>query len=75
MVFKHYFTTIKTMYRLILGKIMLKKTLSKELQCLSSETTIKSTRRSETQEFDWKRHCLFCGEICPVKPDPKQPAL
>ena len=50
MVFKHHFTTIKTMYRLILEKIMLKKTLSKELQCLSSETTVKLTRRSETTE-------------------------
>ena len=49
------------------------KRTSKERQCSSSETTVKRRRRSETQEFDWKRRCLFCGEMCPVKPDPKHP--
>ena len=55
------------------SKDHIKTTLSKERQCSSSETTVKRRRRSETQEFDWKRRCLFCGEMCPVKPDPKHP--
>ena len=50
-----------------------KKNISREFQCSSSKTTVKRRRRSETHEFDWKQHCLFCGKICPVKPDPKHP--
>lgn len=33
----------------------------------------KRTRRSEVPSFDWKLHCLFCGETCPVIPDPRHP--
>ena len=55
------------------SKDHIKRTLSEERQCSSSETTVKRRRRSEIHEFDWKRHCLIFGEMCPVKPDPKHP--
>ena len=55
------------------SKDHIKRALSKERQCSSSETTVKRRRRSENHEFNWKRHCFFCDEMCLVKPDPKHP--
>ena len=33
----------------------------------------KRKRRSATPEFSFKEHCLYCGQICNVKKDPKNP--
>ncbi len=33
----------------------------------------KRSRRSELSSFDFKQHCLFCGEICSISPDPRHP--
>ena len=39
----------------------------------TSETIPKRIRRSETSAFLWKEQCLFCGEICNLEKDPKNP--
>ena len=33
----------------------------------------KRRRRSDTKEFIWKQHCLFCAKSCPLEKDPKHP--
>lgn len=33
----------------------------------------KTRRTSGASTFVWKLHCLFCGELCPVVKDPKNP--
>ncbi|CAH1798185.1 unnamed protein product, partial [Owenia fusiformis] len=37
------------------------------------EPSMKRTRRSNVENFDFKSHCLFCGLDCPVKRDKKNP--
>jgi len=39
----------------------------------SSEPPVKRLRRSDVFAFDFKKHCLFCGEPCNIYPDPKTP--
>ena len=38
-----------------------------------NEPPIKRKRRSDSREFKWKEHCLFCGEGCEVEKDEKHP--
>ena len=37
-------------------------------------STCKRYRRSQTPTFNFKEHCLFCGEICLVAKDTKTPS-
>ena len=34
---------------------------------------MKRRRRSGTPKFNFQTHCLFCGELCELKKDPKHP--
>ena len=40
---------------------------------VSCSTLPKRTRRCSTPNFDFKQNCLFCGELCQLHPDPKNP--
>jgi hypothetical protein len=34
----------------------------------------KRTRRSETPHYSFQDHCIFCGEICMMDKDPRNPS-
>ena len=40
----------------------------------AEEPIVKRMRRSSMVEFNWKKHCLFCGKICQFLRDPKNPS-
>ena len=40
----------------------------------AGSSPLKRVRRSESHPFDFLTQCLFCGEDCPVNPDPKNPS-
>lgn len=46
---------------------------SKKQSAASSVVPEKRTRLSLGPPFDWLRQCLYCGESCLLKPDPKNP--
>ena len=37
------------------------------------DSSPKRVKRSEVTIFDWKQHCLFCGDSCEVTPERKNP--
>lgn len=39
----------------------------------STSSSPKRRRRSDTPGFNFQEHCLFCGEICNLQKDPKNP--
>ena len=39
----------------------------------SADTKDAKRRRSDTPAFDFKLHCLYCGEVCDVDPSKKHP--
>lgn len=39
----------------------------------SSQRPVKRTRRSDVEKFEFRENCLYCGENCALKPDPKNP--
>ena len=56
-----------------------KQQVERFLKWKGSETTglsvsPRKTRRSSMPDFDFQKHCLFCGETCNVNKDPKHPA-
>ena len=45
----------------------------KALDKREDEPIIKRSRRSTSESFCWKEHCLFCGQSCVLHKDPKHP--
>lgn len=39
----------------------------------SEPPAVKRVCRSELTDFNFKEHCLFCGQICSLEKDPRQP--
>ena len=39
----------------------------------TSKVPVKHTRRSDVEVFNFREKCFYCGEICTLKPDPKNP--
>jgi len=42
-------------------------------QFVEGPPTAKRSRRSECEPFNFRSHCLYCGEICHVEKDRKNP--
>ena len=53
------------------SKLHVKRKLQKKT---AEEPAVKRKRRSSMNEFNWKKHCLFCGKKCQVLKDPKNPS-
>lgn len=51
----------------------LKRTAKCSVDKINSSSSRKS-RRSTSKPFDFNLHCIFCGEPCAIKPDPKNPS-
>ena len=46
-------------------------------KCLSDQESnqppVKRTRKSQESEFNFRKHCLYCGDACEIEKDPKNP--
>jgi len=47
--------------------------LKRTVATTSCETPVKRTRRYDAVKFDFRQNCLYCGETCIIRPDPKNP--
>ena len=54
------------------SKTHIKRFLSRQNRT-TDEPVVKRTCRSDISPFNFKEHCLICGEKCCPKPDPKHP--
>ena len=42
-------------------------------KCSSVEKPVAKRRQSTLLPFNFKKNCLFCGEMCSLRPDPRNP--
>ena len=50
-------------------------TATKASTSIDSEPVIKRRRRSQDNvTFNFKEHCIFCGDMCEMEPDPRHPS-
>ena len=43
-------------------------------KCASAEESVAKRRRSALLPFSFTESCLFCGEMCSLRPDPRNPS-